>query len=215
MLKKMLVIFVLSFSILSANAIDFNNIDYKNIKESSKITFTDGVWSQKVNKKRDVYFVKKVSAGTGSYSEFYTSDGDFLFSTGTQYEFLKDGKLIGYSNPDLKFYEFYLNNNFLEKRELTEVEINELFKNFHIIRISDFSKSTNALKIKKTHKNYKIILLNDTDRYFYNYNFTSGNAKFEQYYLKGFLNIKKGGMIQFSHFGDDTKENPCYILLVR
>lgn len=201
--------------ILFCGAVSAEKIQYKNINEGDRITFSDlGQWKI-VNKKADNYFVKKISDGTGAYSEFYTSQGEFVFSTGCQYEFLYNGSLIGYSNFDLKFYEFVLNNGLLEQRELLENEVQELFKDYEIIRISDFTTSTNSLKLKKNKRHYKIILLNDTDRYFYHYGFTSNNAKFETYPLKGFLDITKKGMIQFSHFGDNTKENPWFILLIR
>ena len=215
MIKKILLIFIFCYTILSSNAANSEDIYYKNIKEGSKLTFSDGTWSNKINNKFDTYFVKKISDGTGSYSEFYTPDGNLAFTTGTQYEFLTNGKLIGYSNADLKFYELGLEENDLSQRELSEEEIQELFKDFKIIKIAEFSKSTNSLKIKKEHKNFKIILLNDTDGYFYHYSFTSGNAKFKKYVLNGFLNITKKGMIQFSHFGNNTEINPWYILLIR
>lgn len=201
--------------ILFCGAVSAEKIQYKNINDGERITFSDlGQWKF-ADKKTDNYFVKKISDGTGAYSEFYTPQNEFVFSTGCQYEFLYNGSLIGYSNFDLKFYEFVLNNELLEQRELSENEVKELFKNFDIIRVSDFTTSTNSLRIKKTKRHYKIILLNDTDRYFYHYGFTSNNAKFETYPVKGFLDITKKGMIQFSHFGDNTKENPWFILLVR
>lgn len=212
-LKKFLYGLIAVLFTLSVNASDFQNIDYKNIKDGAKITCLDGIWTNKTNKKTKDYYIKKVSAGTSNFSEFYSPEGEFLFSTGCQYEFIYNGSLIGYSNSDLKFYEFTIKDNLLEQRELTEDEVQNLFKNFKIIKISDFSKSTNSLKINKGKG--KFILLNDTDRYFYHYSFTSDNAKFAIYPLKGFLDISKKGMIQFSHFGDNTKENPWFILLVR
>ena len=123
--------------------------------------------------------------------------------------------LIGYSNYDLKFYEYSLENNILVQRELSYDEVKELFPKYNIIKISDFSKETNSLKIKKNKRNYKLLLLNDTDRYFYNYKFTTNNSKFKNYQLKSFLLIQKKGMIQFSAFGENTKDKPWYVLLIR
>ena len=79
------------------------NIPYKNIKEEDKIKLNNDVWTNKISRRDSDYFVKIVSDGTGSYSEFYNSDGTFAFTTGCQYEFLYKGDLIGYSNQDLKF----------------------------------------------------------------------------------------------------------------
>lgn len=200
---------------LSANASEINQIDYKNIKPKTKLSFVDEVWTTKVNKKTPKYYIKEISNGTSNFSEFYAPDGSFLFSTGTQYEFIDNGRLIGYSNADLKFYEYRMHGELLQQRELLQDEVKELFPKYDIIRISDFSPLTNSLKIKKNKRKMKLILLNDTDSYFYHYDFTSNNAKFKKYQLKGFLDISKKGMIQFSHFGDNTKETPWFILLIR
>lgn len=199
----------------SVQAAEFLNIPYKNIKEEGKLKYEDGVWTDKVARRETPYFIKFISDGTGSYSEFFSSDGQFAFTTGTQYEFVNKGDLIGYSNQDLKFYEFTLSGRTAERRELTEEEVQALFPDFKIVKISEFSPNTNSLKIKKDKVNFKVILLNDTDRNFYHYSFTTDNSKFEIYPLRGFLNIKKKGMIQFSHFGDNTKNNPWFVLLVR
>ena len=150
-----------------------------------------------------------------NYSEFYSPDDRFIFSTGTQYEFIYKGSLIGYSNSDLKFYEFEIKDNLLSQRELGVDEVINLFPKFKMIKISDFSKNTNSLKVKRKGRNIKILLYNDTDRFFNNYSFTSNNTKFENYELKGFINVKKKGMLHFSKFGENTKSTPWYVILVR
>ena len=216
MFKKLFLILMISLGLtLPALASDMESIPYKNLKDGTKVAYINGIWTTSFNKKENPYYIKKISTGTGSYSEFYNTDGNFVFSTGCQYEFILGGKLYGYSNYDLKFYEFTFNENILEQRELSQDEIQTLFGKYKIIKISDFSASTNSLKIKKNLGKFKVIILNDTDRYFYNYSYSSNNAKFKTYPLKGFLCITKAGMIQFSHFGDNSKEFPWFILLVR
>ena len=216
-MRRFLLSFILVFiSIITVNASEIQNIEYKNIKPNSKIIYNADIdrW-EIVHKKDSDYLQKQISAGSGSYSEFYTPDGDFAFSTGCTYEFIHKGDLIGYSNQDLKFYDFALVNNELTKRELREDEVQSLFPNFKIIKISEFSQNTNSLKIKQNKFNQKFILLNDTDMNFYHYSFSTGNSKFKAYDLAGFLEIKKKGMIQFSHFGENTENFPWFILLVR
>ena len=115
----------------------------------------------------------------------------------------------------MKFYDFTYADGLLNRRELSVDEIASMFPDFKIIKFSEFSTNTNSLKVKKEGHNFKIILLNDTDRNFYHYSFSSGNGKFENYPLTGLINITKKGMFQFSHFGDNTKNNPWFILLVR
>lgn len=209
------VLIVLSLQIcLSTNATDFQKIKYKNLEDGAKIS-TEGLsWSTKVNKKLRGYYVKKVPEGVAESSEFYSPNGNFLFSTGTQYEFINKGSLIGYSNYDLKFYEFSMKDSVLQQRELLFEEVQDLFPQYQVVKITDFSNKTNSLKIKKK-GSLKLILLNDTDRSFYNYAFTTNNAKYKTYELKGFLDVTKTGMIHFSKFGENAKNTPWFVLLIR
>jgi len=213
-MKKRFFITLLAFFVtLSANALE--KIKYDNLKNNEKITYQNDVWTKKIDKKSSEYFVKRTPEGISKFSEFYSSDDLLQFATATQYEFINKGQLIGYSNFDLKFYEYRIENGLLEQRELIEAEIEELFPKYKIIKISEFSTKTNSLKYKKGNRNLKLILLNDTDRCFHNYGFTTNNAKIEKYLLKGFLNVKRRGMIQFSKFGENTKDSPWFVLLVR
>ena len=185
-MKKIFFSLLILFAVaLTSSASELLNIPYKNIKEEDKIKLNNDVWTNKISRR------------------------------GCQYEFLYKGDLIGYSNQDLKFYDFTYADGLLNRRELSVDEIASMFPDFKIIKISEFSTNTNSLKVKKEGHNFKIILLNDTDRNFYHYSFSSGNGKFENYPLTGLINITKKGMFQFSHFGDNTKNNPWFILLVR
>ena len=215
-MKKILLSLIVMFAmVLCVNAEEILQLPYKNIKEESKLRIENDVWTNKINKKEQDYLIKFISDGSGNYSEFYNSDGTFAFSTDCQYEFLHKGDLIGYSNQDLKFYDFTYAEGKLNKRELTADEISALFPDYKIVKISDFSTNTNSLKLKKEGHNFKIIILNDTDKNFYHYSFSSNNGKFETYPLTGFINVTKKGMFQFSHFDDNTESTPWFILLVR
>lgn len=215
MKKILLSLIVMLAMVLCVNAEEFLQIPYKNIKEESKLKIENGVWTNKVAKKEQDYLIKFISDGSGNYSEFYNSDGSFAFTTDCQYEFLHKGKLIGYSNQDLKFYDFILEDGKVNKRELSVEEVAELFPDYKIVKISDFSTNTNSLKLKKEGHNFKILVLNNTDKNFYHYSFNSNNGKFNTYPLTGFINVTKKGMFQFSHFGDNTESTPWFILLVR
>lgn len=215
MKKILLSLIVMLAMVLCVNAEEFLQIPYKNIKEESKLKIENGVWTNKVAKKEQDYLIKFISDGSGNYSEFYNSDGSFAFTTDCQYEFLHKGKLIGYSNQDLKFYDFILEDGKVNKRELSVEEVAELFPDYKIVKISDFSTNTNSLKLKKEGHNFKILVLNNTDKNFYHYSFSSNNGKFNTYPLTGFINVTKKGMFQFSHFGDNTESTPWFILLVR
>ena len=195
---------------LCVSASDIRLLPYKNLKESIKITVSaDSLWTKKVKRKNDNYYVKNDGV-------LISSVNDNIFDTNCSYLFINKGRLLGYSESELKFYEFLLDSERnIQKQELTLKDIAVLFKDFRIILISDFSKTTNVFKFNKKRYNEKIIIVNDTDKIFENYEFTTDNAKFKKYQINNAIKIKKKGMIQFSSSGENTKDLPWFILLVR
>lgn len=212
-MKKIFIFIVSLFFTLPVLAIE--EINYKNIEEGSKVAVINSSWTLKIPKETKIYFIKRVSQEDSKLSEFYSADGKIYFSTGCHYDFIHKGNLIGYSNYEMKFYEFSFNDGDIERRELLYQEVQELFPTYKIVKISDFSTKTNSLIVKKGKKKLKIIVLNDTDKYFYNYDFITNNSKFDRYYLKGFISVKKKGMIHLSRIGENSKNSPWYVLLVR
>ena len=215
-MKKFFVSFMvlMSFS-LSVFADNFPNIKYKNIKNKDKISYdaaTD-TWSTKFDKKTTNYFIK--TKGFGEFYDYLYPNKDFAFSTNCEYEFIYNSNLIGYSNKDLKFFEIKFANGGISKRELTKEEIQQILPDYNVIYLSDFSKNTNSYKIKKHFGALKILLVNNTDDIFEDFEFTSGNAGFETYDLRGFLTVTKSGMIQFAKKDGSINDKNWYVLLVR
>lgn len=207
MIKNILCVFLFFTLCTSVWASDIKNLPYKNIKEGQKVKFQQAQgWTDKVKRKDSDSFVI-------SESEIVSSD--LVFDTECDYIFINKGKLLGYSEKDLKFYEFELNNNKISKNELSSDEVTNLFKDFHIIMISDFSKTTNVYKFTKKRGEEKIMLLNDTDYEFTGYGFTTNKAKFNNYFTNNALGITKKGLIQFSKNGEASQNTPWFILLVR
>ena len=211
--------FLLSLSLclivtLSANSNNFPDTKYHNIGTNDKISYDSNTdtWSRKIDKKSGNFFVK--TKGFGDFFDYNYSDGSFAFSTECEYEFVHNNNFIGYSNRNMKFYYITYINGGISKRELTKAEVESLFPEYKVIALSEFSEGTSSLKLKKHLGNLKILLFNDTDKTFDNYKFSSGNAGFEQFDLRGFLCVSKQGMIQFS--GNTTsKQNPMFVLLIR
>ena len=215
-MKKFILCFILCFTMILASFANdnFPATKYSYIGQKDKISYdpsTDS-WSRKVNKKNGNYYVK--TKGFGDFYDYNDSNGNFAFSTNCEFEFINNKNFIGYSNRDMRFYYITYINDGIGKRALTKQEVEALFPEYKIISLSDFNQNTNSLKIKKHIGNLKILLFNDTDKTYENYKFSSGNAKYEQYSLRGFLNVSKPGMIQFSGT-ETTPDNPMYVLLVR
>ena len=214
-MKKIFFTLFLSLIIaLSATAQNMPDLKYKNIGNKDKIFYNPAtnIWSKKADKNNTVSYMK--IKGFGDFYDYLDSDKNFVFSTNCEYEFIYNNSFIGYSNRDLKFYDITYINGGLGKRELTREEVEEIFPEYKIVALSEFSDKTNSLKIKKHLKDLKIILYNDTQNTFDNFVFTSGNSKFEQYSLRGFLKVSSPGMIQFSRLGE-RDDNLWYVLLIR
>ena len=195
-------------------ASNFPDMKYKNINVKDRITYdiNSNTWSKYKNKKNTDYFTK--IQGFGDFYDYVDSEQNFAFTTNCEYELIHNDTLIGYSNRDMKFYEILYDNNGTGKRALTKEEVQAILPDYKVISLSDFSPKTNSLKIKKNMGALKMFLFNDTDNTFDGFIFTSGNSKFEQYDLRGFITVYKPGMIQFSRLGEQNDKN-WYVLLIR
>ena len=214
-MRKIFICFILMLGMMNiVSAENFPNLKYKNIGLKDKISYDiqTNTWSKKIDKKNKNYFVKV--KGFGDFYDYLDADKNFAFSTNCEYEFIYNNTLIGYSNRELKFYEIIYDNNTIGKRALTVEETEALLPDYKIISLSEFSPKTNAFKIKRGSSPLKIFIYNDTENTFDNYTFFSGNAKFEQYDLKGFLTVHTPGMIQFSRTGEQNS-GLWYVILVR
>ena len=214
MKKVILSLFLCFMFVIGAYAGNLPDTKYSNLEKKDKISYdpSTDTWSRKIDRKNGNYFVK--TKGFGDFYDYNDANGNFAFSTNCEFEFINNKNFIGYSNKDMKFYFITYINGGLSKRALTREEVEALFPEYKIIGLSDFNQNTNSYKIKKHIGDLKILLYNDTDKTYENYKFSSGNAKYEQYSLRGFLNVSKTGMIQFSGIETNT-DNPMYVLLIR
>ena len=187
----------------------------KPLKNKAKISYNqaNGIWAEKPDCKHELCFLKV--KGFGDFSDYLFLNSDFAFTTDCEHEFIVNGKLIGHSNKNLNFYEIDYVNGKVQKTLLDKEEVQALFPEYRVVCLSEFSENTNALKIKKGFGDLKILLLNDKGILPDVYKFSSGNAKFEQYDMSGFIKITKSGMIQFSDYSDNSSKNLWYVLLIR
>lgn len=213
-MKKLVLLITFLFLTTSVQAGNYPPLKYHNIGINKKISHDSetGKWAYGIDKVSGNYF-KKVK-GDGAYN-YINANKDYVFSTNCDYEFIKDGDFICYSNSDLNFSKINFSNNIISKTPLTEEEISAILKSYKIIKISEFSKNTNAYKMRKEFGSKNICILNDTDNKYDDYTFTSGNAKFNKFLLNGFIRVKTAGMFEFSSKNPTSPDLPWYVILVR
>lgn len=209
-MKKL--ILLLSLLVLSNAALAYNYSDsVKNsVNVNQKINYQPDTKTWTKDYKPDsVSFVKHITVGSGSYSE-YASDKTF-YDTNTTYEFLDGGRLIGHNMHLLKFFELGFDEK-ITQRNLTCDEVKELFPNVQIIKISQFNKNKIVLKKPKNVKR-TYLLVNDTDRDFYKYIFENSDEAPER--IKGLFEVEKPQKLVYSHFGSRDKMFPILKIVIK
>lgn len=168
-------------------------------------------WSTGAMADDRIVLTKKTSEGSGNYSEYYYSNGKPAINLNSNFEFIKDGQLIGVDNAGLKYYKISYDKKskkFIQTL-LKEDELQKIFPNAQIIKISQFKNNEITVK-KRLFKDKKVLLLNDTERYFHKYSYKP--ASVQQTDIKGLITLSHIGKVKFSLYGD---KNDMLIIKVR
>lgn len=208
-MKKVCLGLILSILLLGftsvANACNFEGL-YENYQ--AVYTPSSGTWSSGGMAEDRIVLTKKTSVGTGSYSEYYYSDGSLAASLNSNYEFLKEGMLIAVDNAKLKYSKVVYTDSKFEELPLTCEELKKIFPNAEIIKISQFKN--NKITIKKgLFKEKTVLLVNDTDGYFHKFTFKPESVKKTD--VKGLITLSKYGKVEFSHYGDNEGKLTIYV----
>ena len=198
LVKKILLVLVaaLFFGIQAVNAFDFESV---NVNNQVVYTPQSQTWSLGGMAEDRIVLTKKMSVGSGGYSEYYYSNGNLASALSSNFEFVHDGKLIAVNNAELKYNEIiYENDKFVEKA-LTPEDMEKIFPGIEVVKISQFQNG--EITITKPWFDKKTILLfNDTNLNFYKYSFKPQNVK--ETFVTGLITLKRIGKITFSHYGE-------------
>lgn len=146
-----------------------------------------------------IILTKKVSDGSGNYSEYYNLNGNKAIALDSNFEFIKNGKLIAVDNAGLKYYKVIYDGNNFKEIPLCEKELQSLFPKAEIIKISQFKDNKITVK-KKFMAKKPVLLVNDTDKYFHKYTYKP--ASVQKTDIKGLILLSKYGNVKFSLYGD-------------
>lgn len=210
-MKRIIVFFVFLicfvFGINSANA-------YEGILDGYQVVYnpTTKVFSTGGMAPSRIIMTKKTSAGSGGYSEYYLPNGRLEFTTGGNFEFIDNGKLISVHNADLKFYRIVYEDGKYIETLLKDSDLKKIFPDAEIIKISQFKDNSITIN-KKIFTKKKVLLINDTNGYFYKYSYKP--KKIADSYITSLLTLKMPGKITFAHYKDNSKDNPKYTIFVK
>lgn len=203
-IKKILFIYLL----ISGPGVFAGNFD--SIYESASVVYSpsDALWYRYEVHKDDIIFKKYTSEGSGSYSHYISGCSDVGLNS--NYEFIFEGRLIGVDNENLKYYEILYKDKELVQELLTYEQVQEIFSDIDVIKISDFSRGTYT--IINPGENTEILLFNDTEENFHKY-FITPKESISDSKIKGLVKLPRRGKVVFSHIGD--KKLNQYTIKVR
>jgi len=103
-----------------------------------------------------------------------------------------------YDENTLKFYE--------NDRLLTTNEVKNIFKDYEVILISQFDENK-KLRIKNSFfKSKKVLLLNDTQRTFYEFYIYPESARYTDSRIKSLITVRGKKNVRLKHSGGDEFE---------
>ena len=169
-----------------------------------------------------IVLTKKTSEGTGNYSSYSykvkctkksgnckcgcalkskkctcnKSKAKKEIELNSNYEFITENRLIGVDNENLNYYEVTYENGDFKQNKLTVEDVEKIFKDAEIVKISDFNKGNYTVIANDTKK--EILLFNDTDANFHKYSVSPKSAAVDKN-IKGLIQLPKKGKIRFNH----------------
>ncbi len=201
MLKRFSVLLAFLLCCNTVYAYDFSDKFSNSIKTQDQISYCpqQNVWSREL--KNNCYtFTRYVTSGTGSFSEYEYNHTKI--PANSTFEFIYDGKLIGYNHHTLKFFNMTYDGQKFQGKELSTDDLKEFFPDVEFVKISEFKNNEITLyKPLFSKKNY--LLVNDTDLDFYKYFFE--NYKNEKTLFRALFSTIRPRTFIYSHFGSRGK----------
>ena len=181
------------------------------IRHNDKILYSqlNSTWFKEPQDGEELVFIKNLYEGAGSYSIYNKEDGSLAFALATDCELINNGKLIIIDNNVLKYYKLEYNNGSVEQIELTDEEIQEVFPQAEIFKLSQIDSDNKIWLHKPFKKQRTLILVNDTNKFFHGITCKSKNVQDSE--IKGLIKISRYGIIRFTHFGEYKGSLTFYI----
>lgn len=177
---------------------------YDSVENNYEVTYSPKTgWAFSSTDKSKITLTRKIVEGSGGYSEYYYADGTLAVTLNSDYEFIYENNLICVVNSNFKYYKLVKISGGFKIVALTIPELREIFPNTEIIKISQFIDDQITIK-KPPFKDKNVLLLNDTNKYFYKYSLTPNYIQDEN--IKGLLHLTNYGEFEFSHYEDENEK---------
>ena len=140
----------------------------------------------------DIQITNKSFIGSGGFCEYYYQDGKLAIGPEINIGFVHDGEFIGINSQELKFYKYKYQDKKFVSELLTQEEIQKLYPEYKIIKVSEFKNNEITIN-KKFFEKINVLLLNDTEQLKYSMlkysSLQTGTLKLGMLWIGGYLNL--------------------------
>lgn len=157
--------------------------------------------------------------GNGSYTNYYLHTGNAqvpkenVYIGESSYEFLNGKDLLSYYPKHFEYHNVIFNGVKFVPYKLNEEDVQKIFKDFQIIKVSELQKGTLNLKINK---NKKYMILNDVGEDFYKYYVVpndSSKLKIGEY--SNMFEVSDNLTVKIQRLEGCSKAYPCYEINIK
>ena len=212
MLKKFILFFFLS---LISTPLVYSNEDINqsedicNIHQAVYNPNTQSWTTNEVKDDNEIILTKKTFEGASTYSQLFYPDERLALTLTSDFEFIKDGMLVGVDNNNLKFNQIIFNGEYFEEIPMTVQEVQKLFPNLEIIQLSLIDSDHKMWLSKPFFKKKDFLFINDSNKSYYK--LTPRMKSLQKNDIKGIITIPFFGFFTLDHYGEYKGKIRIYV----
>ena len=212
MLKKFILFFFLS---LISTPLVYSNEDINQSEDICNIhqaVYNPNTQSWNTNEVKDdneIILTKKIFEGASTYSQLFYPDERLALTLTSDFEFIKDGMLVGVDNNNLKFNQIIFNGEYFEEIPMTVQEVQKLFPNLEIIQLSLIDSDHKMWLSKPFFKKKDFLFINDSNKSYYK--LTPRMKSLQKNDIKGIITIPFFGFFTLDHYGEYKGKIRVYV----
>ena len=212
MLKKFILFFFLS---LISTPLVYSNEDINqsedicNIHQAVYNPNTQSWTTNEVKDDNEIILTKKIFEGASTYSQLFYPDERLALTLTSDFEFIKDGMLVGVDNNNLKFNQIIFNGEYFEEIPMTVQEVQKLFPNLEIIQLSLIDSDHKMWLSKPFFKKKDFLFINDSNKSYYK--LTPRMKSLQKNDIKGIITIPFFGFFTLDHYGEYKGKIRVYV----
>ena len=212
MLKKFILFFFLS---LISTPLVYSNEDINqsedicNIHQAVYNPNTQSWTTNEVKDDNEIILTKKTFEGASTYSQLFYPDERLALTLTSDFEFIKDGILVGVDNNNLKFNQIIFNGEYFEEIPMTVQEVQKLFPNLEIIQLSLIDSDHKMWLSKPFFKKKDFLFINDSNKSYYK--LTPRMKSLQKNDIKGIITIPFFGFFTLDHYGEYKGKIRVYV----